>query len=404
MPQSVLSLPISASSQEWLIRNGYRTVADIDEERCEDGKDTTLLRIKSLLKAQPEPKRVTAWSHIQQRRSQHHFLTRLDALDTLLGGYGLRLGSIVEVLGDPGSGQAQLCLQLCMAVQLSTLSHGTGMRAVYVDCVGSFSATAAEKICQGTLDKISVFRVYAAHELMAFLMSFDNVCSRMDGRVGLLIINTVSWPFLASFSDDLLRRQALQAAAASLISQIASKRNITVVLVSQAKATSVLSTSTASSDGGSGRNAAARWPASMDGDVDGDALAQVRDYVAKLHGELCKETLRVGIPFKASSVATGCKYHQCVLLEEQGNPALALANGIARQHWNATNQLDFYPHASLVYGDYTSAKREEIAADVNSKLPEDIEQLSFFAPEIHVVQTTGPCEEWRDIGSIYLSG
>ncbi|KAJ1667372.1 hypothetical protein EV178_001366 [Coemansia sp. RSA 1646] len=137
---------------------------------------------------------------------------------------------------------------------------------------------------------------------------------------------------------------------------------------------------------------------------DGDALAQVRDYVAKLHGELCKETLRVGIPFKASSVATGCKYHQCVLLEEQGNPALALANGIARQHWNATNQLDFYPHASLVYGDYTSAKREEIAADVNSKLPEDIEQLSFFAPEIHVVQTTGPCEEWRDIGSIYLSG
>ncbi|KAJ1667371.1 DNA repair protein rad51c [Coemansia sp. RSA 1646] len=267
MPQSVLSLPISASSQEWLIRNGYRTVADIDEERCEDGKDTTLLRIKSLLKAQPEPKRVTAWSHIQQRRSQHHFLTRLDALDTLLGGYGLRLGSIVEVLGDPGSGQAQLCLQLCMAVQLSTLSHGTGMRAVYVDCVGSFSATAAEKICQGTLDKISVFRVYAAHELMAFLMSFDNVCSRMDGRVGLLIINTVSWPFLASFSDDLLRRQALQAAAASLISQIASKRNITVVLVSQAKATSVLSTSTASSDGGSGRNAAARWPASMDGDV-----------------------------------------------------------------------------------------------------------------------------------------
>ncbi|KAJ1902224.1 hypothetical protein LPJ81_003633, partial [Coemansia sp. IMI 209127] len=205
MFQSVLSLPISTSSQEWLVRSGYRTLADIDDADCEDGKGTTLQQIKSLLKAHPEPNRVTAWAHIQQRRSQHHFLTRLDALDTLLGGHGLRLGSIVEVLGDPGCGQTQLCLQLCMAVQLSTLTlGGAGMNAVYVDCVGSFSATAAEKICQGTLDKISVFRVYAAHELIALLASFDRVCSRVGGRIGLLAINTVSWPFLASFPDSLL--------------------------------------------------------------------------------------------------------------------------------------------------------------------------------------------------------
>ncbi|KAJ2399257.1 DNA repair protein rad51c [Coemansia sp. RSA 2559] len=273
MFQSVLSLPISTSSQEWLIRNGYRTLADIDDAACEDGKDTTLLRIKSLLKAHPEPNRVTAWAHIQQRRTQHHFLTRLDALDTLLGGHGLRLGSIVEVLGDPGCGQTQLCLHLCMAVQLSASTlGGVGMSAVYVDCVGSFSATAAEKICPGTLDGLSVFRVYAAHELMALLTSFDHVCSSVSGRVGLLVINTVSWPFLASFSDSLLRRQALQAAAASLISQIASKHNVAVVLVSQAKATSYeLPASTSSSPppvtAGGNINATARWPASMDGDV-----------------------------------------------------------------------------------------------------------------------------------------
>ncbi|KAJ2558652.1 hypothetical protein EV175_000694 [Coemansia sp. RSA 1933] len=269
MSQSVLSLPISASSQEWLIRNGYRTVADIDEDGREDA---TLLRIKSLLRAQPCPKRVTAWSYIQQHRSQHHFMTRLDALDALLGGHGLRLGSIVEVLGDPGSGQTQLCLQLCMAVHLSTstTASGDGMRAVYVDCVGSFSATAAARVCQGTLDKTSVFRVYAAHELIALLTSFDRVCSRVGGRIGLLVINTVSWPFLASFPDNLLRRQALQAAAASLISQIASKHNITVVLVSQAKATSSTlpaATSNPLASVSDRRTTGAQYPTSMDGDV-----------------------------------------------------------------------------------------------------------------------------------------
>ncbi|KAJ2524444.1 hypothetical protein GGI11_000813 [Coemansia sp. RSA 2049] len=136
---------------------------------------------------------------------------------------------------------------------------------------------------------------------------------------------------------------------------------------------------------------------------DSDALAQVQEYVAKLGVELGKDTLRAGIPFRANKVATGGKYHQCVLLEEQGNAVLVLANGIARQHWNARGQPAFYPHVSLVYGDFEGPMREEIAAEISSNLPEDIEQLSFFAPQINVVRTTGPCEEWRDIGTIRLS-
>ncbi|KAJ2399256.1 hypothetical protein GGI23_002762 [Coemansia sp. RSA 2559] len=135
---------------------------------------------------------------------------------------------------------------------------------------------------------------------------------------------------------------------------------------------------------------------------DSDALTQVREYIVKLHSELDKDALSAGIPFRASKVAIGGKYYQCVLLEEQGSAVLAQANAIARQHWNANNQPDFYPHASLVYGDYSKSKRKQIAADVIAMLPGDIEQLSFFTSEIRVVQTEGPCEQWRDIGSIHI--
>ncbi|KAI9500960.1 hypothetical protein BX070DRAFT_229166 [Coemansia spiralis] len=171
----------------------------------------------------------SAWSRIQQRQTRHYFLTQLDALDTLLGGRGL-------VIGDPGSGQTQLCLRLCIAAQLPAELGGIEMRAVYVDCIGSFSSSGASRAVQSIsrycqqssheqlLNGVGVFRVYSAHELMALLVSFENIRSQLN-NVGLLVINTISWPFLASFPDNVFRRQAMQAEAASLLTRIASKNS-----------------------------------------------------------------------------------------------------------------------------------------------------------------------------------
>ncbi|KAI9501003.1 hypothetical protein GGI25_003075 [Coemansia spiralis] len=136
---------------------------------------------------------------------------------------------------------------------------------------------------------------------------------------------------------------------------------------------------------------------------DDSALAQVRNYVVRLHAELGADTLHIGIPVKAHKLATGDKFHQCIFLEEQGNAVLISANAIARQHWNAEVQPIFYPHVSLVYGNYLKNKQDDIAAEIRVMLPSDIEQLSFFASEIHVVETSGPSEGWRHIGSIPLT-
>ncbi|KAJ2677591.1 S-glutathionyl-(chloro)hydroquinone reductase [Coemansia spiralis] len=230
MSRSVLSLGIPALIQEKLLRNGYRTAADLESDN-----DSALLKFLTPTEAHRLSAAVmatkaasvdysSAWSRIQQRQTRHYFLTQLDALDTLLGGRGLGLGNIAEVIGDPGSGQTQLCLRLCIAAQLPAELGGIEMRAVYVDCIGSFSSSGASRAVQSIsrycqqssheqlLNGVGVFRVYSAHELMALLVSFENIRSQLNN----------------------------------------------VVLVSQAKASS----SFAGSSTGTGR-----WPTSMDGDV-----------------------------------------------------------------------------------------------------------------------------------------
>ncbi|KAJ2820294.1 hypothetical protein GGI24_004533 [Coemansia furcata] len=87
---------------------------------------------------------------------------------------------------------------------------------------------------------------------MALLYSFDQIASHI-AQVGLVVVNTISWPFLASFTGNIARRQVLHAELAHLLSQIASKHKVAIVLVSQAK--SAFGRSNTPS------------PSSMDGDV-----------------------------------------------------------------------------------------------------------------------------------------
>ncbi|KAI8323197.1 hypothetical protein GQ54DRAFT_296901 [Martensiomyces pterosporus] len=137
------------------------------------------------------------------------------------------------------------------------------MNAVYVDTVGSFAYCGAARVAHdlrgqlenaiasssgvddpraapnlapsAILDGVSVFRVHGAHELVALLAQFDQICREIT-NAGLLVINTVSWPFLASFPNNIIRRQVMHTEFARTLSEIAAKHQIAIVLVSQSKA------------------------------------------------------------------------------------------------------------------------------------------------------------------------
>ncbi|KAI8326098.1 LigT-like protein [Martensiomyces pterosporus] len=139
---------------------------------------------------------------------------------------------------------------------------------------------------------------------------------------------------------------------------------------------------------------------------DEQAIGQVKAYVAKLHEE---HKGLAGIPVGTLNIATGEKFYQCILLEV-GNAGpgysdamFRSANETARRHWAAEDQRAFYPHVSLVYGEYEPERLASIASDVRSALPDDARSLSYVATEIRIVETVGPCEQWRDIGGVSIS-
>ncbi|KAJ1728719.1 hypothetical protein LPJ61_003886, partial [Coemansia biformis] len=233
MSRPVLSLRLPAAAHTRLLRAGFREAADADA-------DAALAPPPELGPSALLPPARTAAELARQLREQPHVATGLPALDALLGARGLPTAAVSELVAHPAAAAA-LCLRLCLATQLPPPAQQPGRpAAVYVDTAGAFSARAAACAASAIarqlppaarpdpaamLARIHVFRAYAAHELIALLASLDRVLrSRPD--VGLLLVNSVSWPFLASFPDDVLRRQAMHAEAARLLAALASRHRI----------------------------------------------------------------------------------------------------------------------------------------------------------------------------------
>ncbi|KAJ1742915.1 DNA repair protein rhp57 [Coemansia sp. RSA 989] len=79
------------------------------------------------------------WQQHMQKASvgAEQWLTTGDShIDRLLGG-GIRMGSIVEVVGESAAGKTQFCLQLAIAAQLPRDSGGIGGDVVYVSTEGA---------------------------------------------------------------------------------------------------------------------------------------------------------------------------------------------------------------------------------------------------------------------------
>ncbi|KAJ3451302.1 DNA repair protein rad51 [Anaeramoeba flamelloides] len=73
-------------------------------------------------------------------------------LDELLNG-GIALQQMTEISGTPGIGKTNLCIQLCLAVQLPDFLGGVGGKAIYVDTEGSFSKKRCNEISKGIINK-----------------------------------------------------------------------------------------------------------------------------------------------------------------------------------------------------------------------------------------------------------
>ena len=71
-------------------------------------------------------------------KRERAIITCARAVDTLLGG-GIQRGEVTEIVGLPGVGKTQLCIQLCVDTALPREYGGVEGHSIYIDSEGSFS-------------------------------------------------------------------------------------------------------------------------------------------------------------------------------------------------------------------------------------------------------------------------
>ncbi|KAH9642715.1 hypothetical protein HF086_002985 [Spodoptera exigua] len=128
------------------------------------------------------------------------------SLDNILGTNGFQLGSITELLGLPGSGKTQLCLQLCASVQIPKELGGLNAEALFIDTNTNFTISRFRGRCQSilgeplqltedeALSKLHYVNAFGLEKFCAFMYRLPNflgahpnvvLSNEMSTRVGL---------------------------------------------------------------------------------------------------------------------------------------------------------------------------------------------------------------------------
>ncbi|WP_437534468.1 2'-5' RNA ligase family protein [Sorangium sp. So ce726] len=104
------------------------------------------------------------------------------------------------------------------------------------------------------------------------------------------------------------------------------------------------------------------------------------------------------VALEARGPATGSTRHQCVFLDVAPSEPLAALRRAAEAALGA-NEAPFRPHVSLVYGELTAARRQELAADPRVlALAHEV----WWADRLELWTVEGQTERWRCVEGVPL--
>lgn len=201
----------------------------------------------------------TATSKWQKEFSAKRIVTSCRELDQALSN-GLPTGVITEFCGPPGSGKTQICLQLCVNVQLPGDLDGVDGEAVFIDTNCGFSphrfrefATAQSTLCQQVISKkfkgskrstppslvdkfmngVKTYFVQDFVQLLGVINDLSDVLAE-NSRIRLIVIDSFSFLFRQMKYDegDLIRTQLLYETITNL-QILADQFNCAVVLTNE---------------------------------------------------------------------------------------------------------------------------------------------------------------------------
>ncbi|KAJ8711781.1 hypothetical protein PYW08_008735 [Mythimna loreyi] len=168
------------------------------------------------------------------------------SLDNMLGTDGFQLGCITELLGLPGSGKTQLCLQLCASVQIPKQLGGLNAEALYIDTNTNFTISRFREIlsasllkCQSVLgeplqiteedalNKLHYVNAFGLEKFCAFMYRLSKFITEHP-NVKLIAIDSIAFPFKDGISPK--QRTGLLFRQMAELQKIAVQHQIAVVL------------------------------------------------------------------------------------------------------------------------------------------------------------------------------
>lgn len=168
------------------------------------------------------------------------------SIDKILGNGGVQLGSITELLGLPGSGKTQLCLQLCASVQVPKHLGGLDAEALFIDTNTNFTLSRFREIlsasllrCQKIMDVPIRCTEDDALKRLHYVNAFglENYCSLMyrlpkfiaeHPNIRLIAIDSITFPFKDGISPK--QRTGILFRQMAELQRIAVQNQIAVVL------------------------------------------------------------------------------------------------------------------------------------------------------------------------------
>lgn len=171
------------------------------------------------------------------------------SLDNALGNDGLQLGSITELIGLPGSGKTQLCLQFCASVQIPKVLGGLSSEALYIDTNTNFSIYRFKEIlfaslskCQRLLhtsiavqeeDALKKLHYIDAFGLEKFCTCIQNLPKfvHQHPNIKLIVIDSIAFPFKEGIS--MKKRTGLLFRLMAELHKTALENQIAVVLTNE---------------------------------------------------------------------------------------------------------------------------------------------------------------------------
>jgi 2'-5' RNA ligase len=93
------------------------------------------------------------------------------------------------------------------------------------------------------------------------------------------------------------------------------------------------------------------------------------------------------------------EYFRCLFIQAEKTDELMKANLMARQEFSRQDDPEYFPHLSLMYGDFPEKAKQDIIREIGKEL-----RISFNVESIHIFSTRGGARDWHRVREFPLIG